>query len=74
MYFTGLSDDDFRNTVKHGIAKINIFTDLCTAGTDAVKEATEQSLSYLEMRSLKVKKIKEAVKAKIRLFGSEGKA
>ncbi len=71
---SGLSDDDFRNTVKHGIAKINIFTDLCTAGTDAVKEATEQSLSYLEMRSLKVKKIKEAVKAKIRLFGSEGKA
>lgn len=71
---SGLSDDDFKNTVKHGIAKINIFTDLCVAGTDVVKEATEQGLSYLEMRNLKVERIKEAVKAKIRLFGSEGKA
>ena len=71
---SGLSDDDFRNTVKHGIAKINIFTDLCTAGTDAVESASVQGLSYLEMRNLKVEKIKEAVKAKIRLFGSEGKA
>lgn len=71
---SGLSDDDFRNTVKHGIAKINIFTDLCVAGAGGVKEATEQGLSYLEMRNLKVEKIKEAVKAKIRLFGSEGKA
>lgn len=25
---SGLSDDDFRNTVKEGIAKVNIFTDL----------------------------------------------
>lgn len=71
---SGLSDDDFKSTVKHGIAKINIFTDLCTAGTDAVKTACEHNLSYLEMRNLKVEKIKEAVKAKIRLFGSEGKA
>ena len=71
---SGLSDDDFRNTVKNGIAKINIFTDLCTAGTAGVKSATEQNLSYLEMRNLKVDRIKEAVKAKIRLFGSEGKA
>lgn len=71
---SGLSDDDFRNTVKHGIAKINIFTDLCAAGTDGVKSAAEQNLSYLEMRNYKVDRIKEAVKAKIRLFGSDGKA
>lgn len=71
---SGLSDEDFRNTIKHGIAKINIFTDLCTAGIEAVKSAAGQNLSYLEMRNLKVNGIKEAVKAKIRLFGSEGKA
>lgn len=29
---SGLSDDDFRNVVRDGIAKINIFTDLCVAG------------------------------------------
>ena len=71
---SGLSDDDFRNTIKYGIAKMNIFTDLCLAGVDSVKEGLDNNLSYLEMRNLKVNKIKEAVKAKIRLFGSENKA
>ena len=71
---SGLSDDDFRNTVKYGIAKINIFTDLCLAGVDGVSEGLKENLPYLEMRNLKVEKIKEAVKAKIRLFGSENKA
>ena len=71
---SGLSDDDFRNTVAGGIAKINIFTDLCLAGLDGVKEGLDMGLSYLEMRNLKVEKIKEAVKGKMRLFGSEGKA
>ena len=71
---SGLSDDDFRNTIRDGIAKINIFTDLCVAGVEGVKEGLEKELSYLEMRNLKVEKIKEAVKTKIRLFGSENKA
>ncbi len=71
---SGLSDDDFRNTIRDGIAKINIFTDLCVAGAEGVKEGLEKNLSYLDMRNLKVEKIKEAVKAKIRLFGSENKA
>ncbi len=71
---SGLSDDDFRNTIKNGIAKVNIFTDLCLAGAGGVREALDQKLSYLEMRNLKVEKIKEAVKEKIRLFGSENKA
>ncbi|MBQ2780038.1 MAG: class II fructose-bisphosphate aldolase [Clostridia bacterium] len=71
---SGLSDDDFRNTVKYGIAKINIFTDLCFAGVEGVKGGLDENLSYLDMRNLKVSKIKEAVKAKIRLFGSENRA
>lgn len=71
---SGLSDDDFRNTVKYGIAKVNIFTDLLLAGISAMNEGLEKGLSYLEIRNLKVQKIKEAVKTKIRLFGSENKA
>lgn len=71
---SGLSDDDFRNTIKYGIAKVNIFTDLCLAGVDGVKYGLEKDAGYLEMRNLKVEKIKEAVKTKIRLFGSENKA
>lgn len=71
---SGLSDDDFRNTIKEGIAKVNIFTDLCVAGESAVKQAISQNKGYLEMRNMKVTAIKEAVKTKMRLFGSENKA
>lgn len=70
---SGLSDDDFRGTVARGIAKINIFTDLCQAGETAAKRATEDGLSYLDMRSARVKAIQEAVETKIKLFGSAGK-
>lgn len=71
---SGLSDDDFKNTIKAGIAKVNIFTDLCLAGNRAMAEGLEKGLDYLSIRNLKVEYIKEAVKAKIRLFGCENKA
>lgn len=71
---SGLSDEDFRNTIKYGIAKVNIFTDLCLAGNNAMAEGLEKNLPYLSIRDLKVKKIKEAIIQKIKLFGSENKA
>lgn len=67
---SGLSDDDFRNVVKNGIAKVNIFTDLCLAGSSALKEAAQNDIDYLTARNLKVEKIKQAVINKIKLFGS----
>ena len=70
---SGLSDDDFRNTVKEGIAKVNIFTDLCLAGEKAMKEGIKNGSGYLEIRNLKVNAIKKAVAEKIKLFGSAGK-
>lgn len=70
---SGLSDDDFRNTIRNGIAKVNIFTDLCLAGSKAMKEASDNNISYLDARNLKVNAIKEAVKKKMILFGSDGR-
>lgn len=70
---SGLSDDDFRNTIRNGIAKVNIFTDLCLAGSRAMKEASDNNISYLDARNLKVNAIKEAVKKKMILFGSDGR-
>ena len=67
---SGLSDDDFRNTIKYGIAKINIFTDTCVAGLDAVKHGEG---SYLEIREMKVKAMKQSVIQKMKLFGSVGR-
>lgn len=71
---SGLSDDDFKNTIRNGIAKVNIFTDLCLAGERAMKDGEEKKLGYLETRNLKVEYIKEAVKQKMSLFGSVNKA
>lgn len=71
---SGLTDDDFKNTIKEGIAKVNIFTDLCLAGDAAMKKGVETDIGYLKTRKLKVNAIKESIKKKITLFGSEGKA
>lgn len=71
---SGLSDDDFRNTVKEGIAKVNIFTDLCVVGENAMQYSVKNNLSYLETRNKRVEYIKAAIKEKIVLFGSKNKA
>lgn len=68
---SGLSDDDFRNTIAGGIAKVNIFTDLCNAGVRAMKEFEGP---YLEIRNAKVAAIKAEVIKKMKLFGSCGRA
>ncbi len=74
---SGLSDDDFRNTIGAGISKVNIFTDMCVAGYNVTLGKTKESTGmsdYLEARNAKVEAIKKTVAEKIRLFGSAGKA
>ncbi len=68
---SGLSDDDFRNTIKYGISKVNIFTDLCLAGKAAMKENLEKD--YLDIRNAKVEAFKAATIRKMKLFGSDGR-
>lgn len=71
---SGLSDDDFRRAVQGGIAKVNIFTDLCLAGMAAQKQAVAEKLDYLSARNLKKDAIREAVMKKMALFGCQNKA
>ena len=71
---SGLSDDDFRNTVKNGVAKMNIFTDLCKAGETAMQQGLAEGKSYLEIRNMKVEAIKKAAMEKMKLFGSVSRA
>lgn len=75
---SGLSDDDFRSTIKYGITKVNIFTDLCVAGEIAMRDnagdGTRGMMGYLEARNRKVEAMKQAVMQKMILFGSENKA
>lgn len=71
---SGLSDDDFRQCVQAGASKINIFTDLTIAGFNAMKKGVEDGMDYLTLRNFKKDCIKQAIKAKMTLFGSVGKA
>jgi len=70
---SGLSDDDFRNSIACGISKVNIFTDLCLAGNRAMEKGLAQGKAYLDIRNMKVDEIKEEVKKKMLLFGCAGK-
>ena len=71
---SGLSDEDFRHSIREGMAKVNIFTDLCLAGQRAMAEGISAGRDYLTIRNMQVEAINEAVKTKMRLFGCEGKA
>lgn len=75
---SGLSDDDFKGTIRNGITKVNIFTDLCVAGECAMNKCAGAGdngmMGYLETRKMKVKAMREAVMNKMFLFGSNGRA
>lgn len=71
---SGLSEGDFRRAIAEGIAKVNIFTDLCQAGLQGQAEALEKGLDYLSARNLKKDRIAAAVERKIDLFGCAGRA
>lgn len=68
---SGLPVDDLKATIREGIAKLNIFTDLYIAGLKVINEG---GTDYHEVRTKKVAAIKEVVREKITLFGSAGKA
>ena len=70
---SGLSDDDFRNTISGGIAKVNVYTDIILAGKRALAEHPEASYTGRH-RAMAREAMKEATLQKLRVFGSAGKA
>ena len=69
---SGLSDDDFRNTIAGGIRKVNVFTDIILAAKAAIHADDDEI--YGDALLDAVNAMREATIAKIKLFGSEGKA
>lgn len=69
---SGLSDDDVKTTIKNGIRKVNICTDMCAAAAYAAKSV--DITSYEAMVPAMMHAVKEVVVHKIRLFGSHHKA
>ena len=66
---SGLSDDDFRNTIKYGISKVNICTDMCYAALNATKKSENIETAIHSG----VDAVSDVVKEKMRLFGSSGR-
>ena len=69
---SGLSDDDFRNTVAGGIRKINVYTDVILAAKRAIAENPDAA--YTDLNLLAEEAMMRATVVKLKLFGSEGKA
>ncbi len=72
---SGLSDDDFREAVRRGVCKINIFTDLDKAGKAGIEEGLKKgAASMMGLIPYEIEAMKEVVRNKIGLFGSNGRA
>ncbi len=67
---SGLSDDDFRNTIKNGIRKVNICTEMCVALREAYLASENHEILFNDGKNA----VKEVVKGKMQLFGSSNKA
>lgn len=70
---SGLSDEDFRNTIKNGIRKVNICTEMCLAAHKAYTYAYEHTMNFELALQITKNTVQEVVKEKMRLFGSSGK-
>jgi fructose-bisphosphate aldolase class II len=66
---SGLSGDDFKNCIKSGICKINIYTDVITAAINTVRK--ESSLAYTDLNEKVEQAMYEAIVEKIKIFGSD---
>jgi fructose-bisphosphate aldolase class II len=70
---SGLTDEDFREAIHRGIAKINIFTDLNVAGARAVKETIDIGKLTLTDFTIPIyTSVKEKTIEKMKLFNSYG--
>lgn len=74
---SGVPDEAIRKAVPHGICKINIDTELRLAFSSAVQEIVAKYPNEIDPRKLlgpAKERMKETVRAKMRLFGCAGKA
>ena len=64
------SDDDFKNTIKNGIRKVNICTEMCIAARESYLASANHEILFNDAKEA----VKNVVKTKMQLFGSSGKA
>ncbi|MDR1047565.1 MAG: class II fructose-bisphosphate aldolase [Treponema sp.] len=69
---SGLSDDDFRNSIKGGVCKVNIYTDIVTAAINSIRKGQAEK-DYCDLGLRAEDAMYEATVKKIRVFGSDNK-
>ena len=73
----GVLDADIKQAIKHGVAKVNIDTDLRLAFTAGIREAVHDLPKVIDPRKLLAPAsvlMRETAMQKMKLFGSAGKA
>ena len=66
---SGLSDDDFREAISRGIAKVNIFTDISKAQVQGMKQGIAGGVNNaFDLSAYEVRAIQQVVEEKMRLF------
>ena len=72
---SGLSDSDFREAIRRGIAKVNIFTDISKAQVTGMQRAIEAGINNaFDMIPFEVDEVQWAVEGKMQLFSSANHA
>ena len=72
---SGLTDNDFKQAIKEGISKVNIFTDINVAAVKAeFSRFTDMNKGIIDLIPAAVEAIKQESMKKMELFGSVAKA
>lgn len=72
---SGLTDNDFRQAIKDGISKVNIFTDINVAAVEAeFKNFSSMDKGIIDLIPAAVEAVKQESLKKMKLFSSDGKA
>lgn len=73
---SGLTSKDFKEAIRYGMCKINVYTELCVAATNGIRKITSSSTGsniYQETILSLIESVKKAAIKKIELFGSSGR-
>lgn len=71
---SGLSDEQFKDCIKRGISKVNIFTDINKAAANAAYTNYRQGCGMTDVIPQMVEAVKNATIEKMNIFGSVNKA
>ncbi len=72
---SGLTAQDFKNTIVDGICKVNIHTDLTLTAMASIRDnAADNKLSYIKQCVMIAEAVKQETIRKMEIFGSCGKA